>query len=261
VSYFYYRTFPRVDPIYDQLRAAGTYLDAFGGDRPAVFILDRRGPAALYSARFRTYVVKAEMPADVVAHVLIFPGTLLDLEAGRPTLLPEDAPWKRSFNESSRTAWAAVGPALRRGATVLIAQRFAIDQFRAAMTQDPTRLVAPGLYLVRGSFHRLGPIPPRPSVGVVAGAFVAVALFVLLWVAGWGFARLALAPVGAGWFDLALLSPAIGAGACVVIGFVVAAAGGDPRGTEGIAALVLVVAASAVAGWRGGRSRPDGRIP
>ena len=252
VSYFYQRTYPRIDPVYGQLRAAGVYLERYGDDRPVVFVLDRQGAVAVTSIKFRSYVVKGEMPADVVARTLIYPGKLQDLEAGRPTILPETASWERSFNAASRQAWTQIEPALGEGAIVMIVQRFASDPFRAAMARDPSGRIAPGLYLVRGPLHAVGVLPPAPRFGIVPGALSAAAMFLLLALVGFGVARTALAGAEPTVLDLVALSPAIGAGLAVLAGFLVAAAGGDPRGPLGLV-VVLGLSAGSVALARSGR--------
>ncbi len=258
VSYFYNRTYPRTDPVYGQLRAAGVYLERYGGDRPVVFVLDRRGAVAATSIKFRSYVIKGEMPADVVARTLIYPGKLEDLESGRPTILPETESWERSFNTASRQAWAQIEPALRDGAIVLITQRFAADPFRAAVARDPGRRIAPGLYLLRGPLHSVGVLPPAPRFGIVPGALSSAAMFLVLALVGFGVARMALAAAEPTVLDLVALSPALGAGIAVVAGFVVAAAGGDPRGPLGLVVVLGLAAGSVMLARSGG---PGARAP
>jgi len=261
VSYFYNRTYPRTDPVYGQLRAAGVYLERYGDGLPVVFVLDRRGAVAVTSVKFRSYVIKGEMPADVVARTLIYPGKLEDLEAGRPTILPETASWERSFNTASRQAWAQIEPALREGAIVMIAQRFAADPFRAAIARDPSRRIAPGLYLVRGPLHALGVLPPAPRFGIVPGALSAAAMFLLLALVGFGAARTALAGAEPTVLDLVALSPAVGAGLAVLAGFLVAAAGGDPRGPLGLVVMLGLSVGSATLARSGRRVAPTPERP
>jgi hypothetical protein len=249
VSYFYLHTYPRTDPVYEQLRAAGVYAERYGGDRPVVFVLNRRGPSAAPSLKFRSYVVKGEMPARLVPRTLVYLGTPQDLEANRPTLfLPPTQPWQRSFNAVSQQTWSAVEPALRQGAIVLMVQRFALDQFKAAIATDPSRRVAPGVYLVRGPVRPLGTLPPPGRFDLVEGAIAAAGMFVILGLLGWGLGAAGLASSGPSAFDLALLAPAVGAGVAVVAGFLLAAGGLDPRGPAGIATLLALTCISALVG-------------
>jgi len=251
VSYFASQTNPRRGAIYPQLRSAAAYLERYGDERPVVFVIDdRRGALAAYSPKYRSYVIRAGLPDDAVARTFVFPGKLEDLQAGRPTILPETEPWQRTFNQVSRTAWEQVGPALRRDAVVLIAEAFAVDQFKAAMQQDPGRRVAPGLYVVRGPVRRMGAAPAEAAFGVIPGALTAAGLFLTLVILGWGVAASAVRPAGATPLDVTLLAPAAGAAMAVVAGFLLAALGADPGGTAGVVALLALSAASVALGWR-----------
>jgi hypothetical protein len=252
VSYFSSQTNPRKGAIYPQLRVASAYLDRYGDDRPVVFVIDdRRGALAAYSPKYRSYVIKAGVPDDAVARTYVFPGSLEDLQAGRPTILPEVEPWQRTFNQVSRAAWEQVEPALRRGAVVLIAEAFAVDQFQVAMQQDPGRRIAPGVYAVRGPARPLGSAPTEVPFGVIPGAFTAAGLFLTLVILGWGMVATAVRPAGASLIDVTLLAPAAGAAVAVMAGFLLAAVGADPGGTSGLVALLALSAASGALGWRG----------
>jgi hypothetical protein len=249
VSYFYSQTNPRRGAIYPQLRAASIYLERYGGDRPLVFIVDdRRGALAAYSPKYRSYVIKAGVPDASVGRTFVYPGTLENLQAGRPTILAEAEPWQRTFNQVSRDAWRHVEPALRQGAVVLIAQAFASRPYEAAMAQDPGRRVARGLYVVRGQARALATVPAEPASGLVPGALTAAGLFLLMGLLGWGPVSTALGPAGATALDQALIAPAVGAAVAVIAGFLVAALGGNPWGPVGLVVVALLAVASVALG-------------
>jgi hypothetical protein len=247
---------PRGDPAWSELDAAAVYLNRLHGLPPVVFLVDQPGYLGAFTPKLRYYVVRSVMPANYVHRTFVYVGRLSNLEAGRPTLVSGSFRWQRSYNINSLQAWKQVEPALRQGAIVLIAQHYAKEPFQEALRQDPTREVAPGLYVVRGPVLPVGPAPPPPPFDRTRGLASASGFLILLVLVGWGWARAALRDTGATPLDVACLAPAVGAGISIPPAFIVAALGGDPKGPIGIALL----AALAIGGAALGLGRSPARI-
>jgi hypothetical protein len=246
-------------PIWTDARAARRYLDRIGTARPVVFVVDEPGEAGAYTPRVRLYIFRSSVPDDLVTRTYVYMGTIENLEAGRPTLLHATTRWQRDYNTLSRSNWDDASPALAEGAVVLISRNGARDAFEAAVAQDPTREVSPGLYVLRGPVIDIGTPAPVAPFGVGRAALSALGFLALLMLAGWGWARWALRRDTAGRIDVLCLAPAVGAGLAVIPAFLLAAAGGDPRGPVGIGLLAgLALAGLGLARVRSftGGSRP-----
>jgi hypothetical protein len=122
---------------------------------------------------------------------------------------------------------------------------------------DPSRLIAPGVYVLRGPV-RTTAVPGRaPALGAVEAAAIGLWWLVVLSLVGWGFARAALPRERASALDVACLSPAVGAGVVVPVVLGVAAAGADPAGPVGLVVLAAVALLGAVV-LRRTRGRAEG---
>jgi hypothetical protein len=243
----------------DQLAVAAAYVRALPGSPPVVVVVDEPGPSGAYTPKLRQNVIRTAMPEDTITRTFVFVGRTEDLLAGRPTLLPETAPWRRAYDRTSRQAWEQVRPALSQGAVVLVLDvydRAAIERLVAA---DPSKLIAPGVYVLSGP-ARATTVPGRaPALGTVEAAAVGLWWLLVLSLVGWGFARAALPRERASALDVACLSPAVGAGVVVPVVLCVAAARADPAGPVGLAVLAAVALLGAAA-LRGTRARAE-RIP
>jgi hypothetical protein len=249
-TFFFSRIGPRGDAVWNELRVAAAYLERLPGQHPVVFIVNQEGHEGAYTPKLKLNVVRSTVPAAYVTRTFVYVGDLRSLRARRPTIVPEQFPWQKNYNAISRQMWAQAGPALRRGAVVLIARHYARGAFAEAVAEDPGGLVGPGAYVVIGPRDPVPALGPAPRFNVIEASLSAAALFVILLLVGWGFALRTLRPAGATAADVACIAPAFGAGGCILVAFVIAAAGGDPASWLGVAALVLLVIGSAVTGVR-----------
>jgi hypothetical protein len=243
----------RANPVWRELDAAAVYLGRLAGTPPVVFVVNEPDGPGAYTPKLKYYVMRSEVPADYVRRTFVYVGELANLEDGRPTFVVGTLRWQKDYNAISLRTWKQVDPALKQGAIVLIAQHYADSAFAEAMSQDPSRQVAPGLYVVRGPILTIGSPPPQEPFDMVRGALSAAALFGLLTLVGWGWTRLALNDAGASALDVVSLAPAVGAGACVPSAFVLAALGGDPSGPIGIVLIAVLAVGGAALALRLGR--------
>jgi hypothetical protein len=234
----------------DQLGVAGAYVQSLPGSPPVVVVVDQPGPAGAYTPKLRQNLIRTAMPEATVARTFVFIGRFEDLLAGRPTLLPETSRWRRAYDQASRLAWEQVRPALARGAAVLVLDTFDHDALARLVAADPSRLIAPGVYVLRGPV-RLTAVPGRAAPLSTPGA-AAIGLWwlIVLSLVGWGFARVALPRERGSALDVLCLSPAVGAGIAVPVVLCLAAVGADPAGPGGVAALAGVALVGAALFWR-----------
>jgi len=242
---------PQTGPIWGELRAARTYLERVPGNRPVVFLIDDPTPQGAYLPKTWFDIIRASVPESDIARTFVYVGTIDNLLGGRPSVLPRDSRWHRDYDINSLDLWTHARPALEKGATVLMVQHFAFDQYREAVARAPNGAVAPGVYVILGPLLPVGALPPEGTFNVAAAAGVALAMLLILWLLGWGFVRAAL-PAGTDWLDVACLAPATGAGLAALGGFLIAAAGANPAGPLGAAMLAIVAAGGAALGIRGG---------
>jgi hypothetical protein len=205
-----------------------------------VVIVDQPGPSGAYTPKLRLNVIRTAMPAGAITRTFVFVGRPDDLIARRPTLLPATGTWQRAYDLASRQAWAQVRPALAAGAVVLVLDKYDHVGFAQLVARDPTRQIAPGVYLVRGPVTLVA-VPARDRF-LSSGAAGAIGLWWLLVLAavGWGFTRAALSRERASALDIACLAPAVGAGLAVLAATAIALVGGDPFGPAGLVSLAAV---------------------
>ncbi len=235
----------------NELNAAASYVEGLPHETPVVVIVDQPGPLGAYSPKLRLSVIRAAMPADRILDTFVFVGRSEDLQAGRPTILPADRPWRQAYDRASRFAWTQVRPALSRGAAVLVLQRYS-PEYRQLLAADPSRHVANGVLALRGPVRTVTPPPRAAPISAPAAGVAGLWLLVVLGVTGWGLTSAALPRDRASPLDVACLAAALGAGVAVLAGFAIAVLGGDPAGPAGWVALLLVAVGGAIAArrWR-----------
>lgn len=243
----------------DQLAVAAAYVRGLPGSPPVVVVVDQPGPSGAYTPKLRQNVIRTAMPEDTITRTFVFVGRTEDLLAGRPTLLPETTSWRRTYDRTSRQAWEQVRPALAQGAVVLVLDVYDRAAIAPLVAADPSRLIAPGVYVLRGPVD-ITAVPARaPGLGTMEAAAIGLWWLVVLSLVGWGFARAALPRERASALDVACLSPAVGAGVVVPVVLCVAAAGADPAGPIGVVVLAVAAVLGAVV-LRRSRARAE-RIP
>jgi hypothetical protein len=228
-----------------QLGVVATYSSGLDPDTPVVVVVDQPGPAGAFTPKLRQNVIRSAMPPDRIVQTFVFPGRVDDVLAGRPTILPATTSWERAFNRTSQQSWSQVGPALDRGAAVVVMRRYDTAGFDELAAKDPSRMLTGDVMVVRGPVHAISPATPRGAFGVWAAALWGLVLLAGLGLVGWGFAAMALPAARASWLDVACLAPAVGAGVAVVASLIVDAVGLDPSGPWGAAGLLV----AGVAGW------------
>jgi hypothetical protein len=239
----WFRTFrPRTTPAQlAQLATAGRYVATLPEGASAILVMD--DPDVLRAFLYPR-VLEAVLPTSRRARVLIFPGTTEDALAGRPTLRgDEDAV------AVSRMLFEQIRPELEAGAPVLAARDFDLSAFRAALAEGAP-MAGEGVAVVRGPAPRPGllessaaeltPLPPWWTLMLQS-----LALLVVLWASGSGWARLALP--GAPWAVRAALSPALGAAVITFLTIVAVNAGFAPWNGAGLVVAVLAVGLSLAA--------------
>ncbi|MFN2543676.1 MAG: hypothetical protein ABR600_03765 [Actinomycetota bacterium] len=221
-----------------QAGTAGNYLKEVGGDRPAVFVIDRpTGLRSRVNLPFR--VIRSAVPVDQIRRTYVYLGTVDDLLAGRPTTIAGNA----DFNELSQEFFDGLRPVLSRDPIVLTVDAFN-QHFGALAKADPSALIAPGVLLVRGPAPTdtvAEPVPPQPHSNAWLAALTA-AILAILFVAGIGWSvTLASGPLAV----RAALAPAFGIAALALAGLLADQGGVGSSGASGVA----VVSITAAAGW------------
>ncbi|MGH2724172.1 MAG: hypothetical protein ACRDI0_07875 [Actinomycetota bacterium] len=214
---------------FTQARTAGRYLAAVGGDRPVVFVVERR------TIRSPRNVIRSALPPNQIARANVYIGDTERLLAGEPTLVPGNA----RYNETSLRQFEALEAVLPTRPIVI-----AMSAFRPQGRAGPEgREVAPGITVVRGPATPTVIVPappPRPATTAELAGIVGRALL-LFGAVGLGWA-VTLLPRG--WPTRMSVAPALGASVLVLAGLVAARVGaGTPAARPWIAAAV------AAAGW------------
>ena len=230
--------------VWEQLAAAGRYVEALPANRSVLFVADQPGQYGAATPKRTTYMARSSVPAEAIDRTFVYMGGFENLQRRRPTLIAQPRyPWEQSYNSLSLMLWVDAEPALRGGAAVLVVEGLARPDFEALMQRDPRREVAPGVYVLEGPVTRIGAVGGPEPTGYAEGGAAAVAYLMVLGLLGWGLTAWGLRGTSATTLDRVCLSPAVGAGVGALAGFVVAAVGGDPAGVTGL--VVLVAAASA----------------
>ena len=204
------------------------------------------GPGRDYAAPLRERMIRMELPADRQEGLYVFPGSPLDLLAGRRTIT--------GFSLTDKVTlpyWRDVAPLLRRRPPVLVLQAMGQDEFDQAVGMGAV-VIAPGVALLRGPApaHSLVEAPtPDPASRTGVAILQGILLLALLSVAGAGWAQLVFGPDSPSevWMSLA---PVVGTGALLLGAFVATELGLRMGGAEGpITYAAITLAGIAAAAW------------
>lgn len=230
MTFFFSRIGPRTSPVWEEMRAAAAYVRTLPPSRPVVFVVNEPGPWGAFTPKLKLNALRASMPDSHVTKTFVYVGGVKGLRRAQPTLLPEDRRWRKNYNATSRAMFREAAPALAAGAAVLVVRGHAKGLFDQVERRRPERVVAPGVYVVRGPTRQVA-LPPRgQGFGFARAMMSAAGSLLLLALVGWRYARAALRGAGADALDVACLAPAFGSGLVVLAGFVVAAGGASPKG-------------------------------
>jgi hypothetical protein len=250
------RVKPAQQALWTQLDAAASYVDRLPARQPVVFVADQPGQYGAATPKRATYQVRSAVPVEAIDRTFVYMGSIENLTARRPTLIADPRyPWQRSYNELSQQLWEDAGPALRRGAAVLVVDGLAAPDFETVSGRgDPQREVAPGVYVLEGTVAPVGRSKPIAYLTGQSGITSALACLVVLGLLGWGLTSWGLRQAPATALDRFCLAPAVGAGAGVLVGFVLGLVGVDPAGVIGIIATAAAAAACLLLLRRSGAS-------
>jgi hypothetical protein len=236
-------------PRFVQSQQIGQYLEQTGGDRPVVFVVDRRmldrpGPVNLFHR-----VIRAGLPGDQIPRTYVYLGDPRALLAGRPTTDRGER-----YEALSQHFFIGVRPALDDHPIVVVLHSFDpfFDQYTTLgepITEDILVIDGPP-----PSAPLATPSPPTAKSGpTVAG----LAASVLVLLAGVGLGWSAWLVPGS-WHVKAALAPAFGISLLVILGVVVGRLGFSLTGGPAI----TVIALAGTGGWipllaRGVRAAPS----
>ena len=217
---------------------AGRYVATTPPGRPVVFVVEKPGaPSRAIIPSFRR--LRAFVPGVHVGDVYVYPGSVADALAGRPTYDPTD----KGQNAASNLSWPGLRPVFRRNPIIVILGVYNID-YEHIQEDHPNWIVGPGIAVARGprptqriqGVHVTLPLPTSTLVGKT------VAVLLLLFMAGLGWA-VALLP--GGWLTRSGSAPAFGVAGLALAGLVADRLGFRLIGGSGIA----IAAVSTAAGW------------
>jgi hypothetical protein len=227
-----------MDPVkIHQATTTAAYLDAtrVAPGRPVVFIVQSgdRNYIVLMG-----HMIRASLPANRMQDVYLYVGSPENYLADQPTL--------NSPRISQHFLQLMEGTYSRNPVAVML-EAFNDTFFSAWKAAHPESLVEPDIAVVRGPPPPAAFAAPPSPVGQYSSfklGGLAVMTLVLLWLVGMGWALALLGP----WLrtmDLMAAAPAVGIGALVLGGAILDRAGLRLRGTTGVIALAVVLAA----GW------------
>jgi hypothetical protein len=226
-------------------RTAG-YLEAAQIDRPVIIVTNRTGLIGILVAKLHYNASRAFAPTDRITNVYIYLGNPSNALLGEPTYFENPTDWQVYFNKASKLAWPAIEPIFKQNPVILFNQvQVTGDTWGRAVTQDPSKVVAPGLFVAKGPLVSpivsvLSPISPS-RVGIQ----VLICVLLLAGLGG-GYAWAAIVVGGGRSVDVAALAPGFGAGVAVLAGIFVASLGVVPGSAVGFGAMVLLGAAGYV---------------
>ena len=127
---------------------AGRYVATTPPGRPVVFVVEKpQAPSRGIIPSFRR--LRAFVPGAHVGDVYVYPGTVANALAGRPTYDPTD----KGQNIVSNITWPGLRPVFRRNPIIAILDLYNID-YEHIQQDHPNWVVGPGIAVARG---------PRPS--------------------------------------------------------------------------------------------------
>lgn len=226
-------------------RMIASYIAEVAPQRPVVIFTEPTTPAAALSWRGRQNQMRALSPTASIDRVFVVVGTL-DSE-GLPA---QRAPQADADDEAIRSAiansWAqGAGAALRDGALVVAARDYVGEPVWQRLSDDRSRIVTPGLAVMRGPLVSPVALVPAASVPIVSAGVRAILCVLVLAALGGGYATTVVKDRRGGLTDVVALAPAIGAVVVVLTGTTVGVVGIDPSGTDGL----LVLGAASAAGY------------
>ena len=240
-------------------RSVASYVATVARDEPVVVFMHPATERSARTWRGKQHQVRAYVPTAHIASTFVVVGVLGGADGTTPE--PIDGTVGKENGGSafaSRQSWVGGGPALRDGAMIVVPRNFNSRAVWASVSEDPGRLVAPGLAVLRG---------PRsaPSVSVTPAAvprreFAARALWCLLVLAalGGGYAAASARALDATMLDAVTLAPAAGVVLAVLTGLVVGLLDGDPQGPAGVATAAGVAVGGYLLAWRVGAHTDEG---
>ena len=218
----------------DTARLVASYVATIEPTTPVVVFSRPVTDMGALSWRGRQNQVRAYVPTPPTSRPRSWPwGCSMAPTVRRPSGYMTWGSRMRSCTGPSRAGLAA-GPALRGGAIVVVPQAYSDPSAWAISSRsDPSRVVAPGLAVLRGP-ATVPNVPVAPAAVPSAEATLrALACLVVLGALGGGFAVAGGRALDGALLDAAALAPAVGVVLVVLGGVAVAVSGGDPKGRVG----------------------------
>ncbi len=226
-------------------RVIASYIAEAALNRPVVIFTEPTTPAAALSWRGRQNQMRALSPTDAIDGVFVIVGTLDGERFPVQRASQADAD-DEAIRSAIANSWAhGAGAALRDGAIVVAARGYVGDQTWQRLSDDGSRLVAPGLAVIRGPLTSPEVLVPAASVPIASAGVRATLCVLALAAVGGGYAMTMVNERRGGPVDITALAPAVGAVVVVLIGTGVGLIGIDPSGADGL----LVLGAASVAGY------------
>ena len=240
-------------------QAIASYVAAVEPEGPVVVFVDPARKLDALSWRGRQNQIRALAPASSIDEIFLLVGRL------GADGLPErgTAPGRggrRAFEYAVERSWSAGGAALRDDPIIVVPQAYVRAEMWNQVASDPSRVVLPGLAVLRGPLESPAELVPmaRLRVGAAVGRIIVALLALALLGAGYG---VSIARNRRGnWLDGMALAPSVGSILVVLAGVAVAAVGGDPGGPLGLVAVGVGSGVGYGLAWRRWRlTRWEGR--
>ena len=247
-------------------RAIASYVAAVDPQVPVVVFVDPSGRLAALSWRGRQNQVRAMAPAGSIDRIFLLIGRLgADGEPVRGVARSREG--RRTFEYAVEESWAAGGAAMRAEPIIVVPQAFVRHQMWNQVASDPSRVVLPGLAVLRGPLTSPQSEVPTVRLPVPRATWQLLVCLLALASIGGGYGLAIAWPRGGSVFDGIALAPTLGVVIVVLVGMAVAMAGADPAGPIGL----VLVGLGAVGGyvlirghrrrtvWRGRHAAPSDR--
>jgi hypothetical protein len=206
--------------------------------------------------------VRAYVPTPDIASTFVVVGVLGGEDGATPRPAGGDgSTGSGGLAFASEQSWTGAGSAIRNGA-IVVAPRTFNDRVWKLLSRDPTRIVAPGLAVLRGP--ATVPRVPIAPVAVPGDEFIvrALACFLILAALGGGYAGAGARALNATRLDAIALAPAFGVVLIVLTRLAVGLLAGNRPGAVGLAAAVGVAVIGYALAWRAAervQRIPEGR--
>jgi hypothetical protein len=240
---------------FQEARAAAAYLQQLPPAEPVVILVGPRGSSGPISTDLKERTIRAALPPERQVSTHVYPGEPADLLAGRTS--PVTGPQAAAINGENAPFWRDVLGILSRDPPILVARQLAPMEFGVALNQLGAQRIAPGLALLRGPQPPAALAAPAPLHAVprtVVGLLEAVAIVLLLGVAGLGWTVWFLGPRARA-LTIVSLAPTAGAGMVMLGALVTATAGFHLAGPPGVVTLIAVTAIGSALALRPVRRR------